>query len=143
MKERFRIIVCVDLLLRDQNKILLMMRQNTGSNDGEYELPGGHLEKEEDIVAGIIREAKEELNISLEREELHILHICHHYTEERVNIILEAEKKDHIPMIGEKEKCSELKWVDIDSLPEKTTKKVKTIIENIKQKKIYDFYKSE
>ena len=65
MKERFKSIVCADLLIikqvENEKYILLMKRQNTGSDDGYFELPGGHLEKEEDLFDAIIRESKEEL----------------------------------------------------------------------------------
>ena len=50
MEERFKSIVCVDILLIKENKILLMKRKNTGYDDGMYELPGGHLESNEDLV---------------------------------------------------------------------------------------------
>ena len=48
MKERFKNGVCVDIVLTRGNKVLLMKRKNTGNDDGMYELPGGHLEKNEE-----------------------------------------------------------------------------------------------
>ena len=114
-----------------------MKRQNTGSNDGEYELPGGHLEANEDLFDAMIREAKEELLIDLKREDLSIVHILHHYNGERINFIFESNKET-IPRIGEKDKCSELVWVKLNELPSETTDKVKLIINNIINNKIYD-----
>ena len=109
---RYKSVVCCDLVItKNENLILLMKRQNTGTNDGEYELPGGHLEEGEDIFNCMIREAKEELCLSL---------------------------KDKEPKIGEPNKCSELCWVDINHLPKETTKKVRKILKNIQNKGYYD-----
>ena len=63
--------------------------------------------------------------------------MLHHFSGEKLSIILETEKEVN-PQIGEKEKCSDLKWVKINVLPNKTTKKVKGIIDNIIQQKFYD-----
>ena len=140
--QRFKSIVCVDLLLKrkikDEEYILLMKRQNTGQDDNCYELPGGHLEQGEDLYDAMIREAKEELKIDLKREDLNLIHLLHHYNGERLNFIFEVEKEDLNPQIGEKDKCSELIWVKINNLPKDTTDKVKRIITNIIQKKNYD-----
>lgn len=141
MGNRYKSVVCADILLKKMVKgeeyILLMKRQNTGTNDGEYELPGGHLEANEDIFDAMIREAKEELLIDLKRKDLKIAHILHHYNGERINFIFESNKKV-TPKIGEKDKCSELVWVKINELPKKTTDKVKLIINNIINNKFYD-----
>ena len=96
MKERFQNGIVADLLMvkneDGKKKILLSKRKNTGYKDGEYELPGGHLEENEDLYEVMIREAKEELGISLNRQDLKIVHIMHHYTGKRMNFILEVEK---------------------------------------------------
>ena len=68
MKERFQNAIVADLLMTKQEngkkQILLSKRKNTGYKDGEYELPGGHLEENEDLYEAMIREAKEELDTS-------------------------------------------------------------------------------
>ena len=142
VKERFKSVICVDILIKkvvdDKEYILLMKRQNTGNNDGEYELPGGHLEQNEDIFDAMIRETKEELLIDLNRENIKIIHLMHHYTGERLNFIFETDGTNLKPEIGEKNKCSELIWTDINSLPPETTPKVKLIINNILKNKFYD-----
>lgn len=132
MEERFKSAVCVDLILKDNNKLLLMFHH------GEYELPGGHLEDDEDLYEAMIRESKEELLINLTREELKIVQIFHHYNGNRINFIFEANLNNHKPQIGEKDKCEELKWVEINNLPEKINPKMKQIIENVVNNINYD-----
>ena len=142
MGERYKSVVCTDLMfykiINNEKYILLMKRKNTGSNDGEYELPGGHLEDKEDLYESMIREAKEELLIDLNREELKIIHLLHHYNGNRLNFIFALELKDFNPKIGEPNKCEELKWVNINDLPINTTDKVKQIIANIINNNFYD-----
>lgn len=141
MKERFQNAIVADLLMtKNENgkkQILLSKRKNTGYKDGEYELPGGHLEENEDLYESMIREAKEELGISLKRKNLKIVHIMHHYTGKRMNFILETEKSDLEPRIMEVDKCEELKWVEINNLPENTMEKVKIIIGYIEKGELY------
>lgn len=141
MKERFQNAIVADLLMTKQEngkkQILLSKRKNTGYKDGEYELPGGHLEENEDLYEAMIREAKEELGISLNRENLKIVYIMHHYTGKRMNFILETEKSNLEPRIMEVDKCEELKWVEINNLPENTMEKVKIIISYIEKGELY------
>lgn len=84
--------VCVDILIKkivdNETYILLMKRQNTGSDDEKYELPEGHLEQGEDLYYAMIRETKEELLIDLKREDIKIIHILHHYNGKRINNII-------------------------------------------------------
>ena len=142
MEKRYKSVTCTDILLKKyiDNKlyILLMKRVNTGFDDGYFELPGGHLEAGEDIFGSMIREAQEELLIDLKELDIKITHILHHYNGNRINFIFEADIKDLEPKIGEPNKCSELRWVDINNLPKETTDKVKQIINNIINKNFYD-----
>ncbi len=136
--ERFKSVICVDTLFIKDNKVLLMERINTGNDDGYFELPGGHLEENEDLFDAMIREAKEELLIDLSRDYLEIVHVMHHYTGLRLNVIFKCNK-DINPSIGEPNKCSKLIWSDINDLPINTTDKVKKIISNINNDKYYDY----
>ena len=142
MDNRFTSVVCVDLLMKknidNETYILLMKRKNTGSNDGEYELPGGHLEANEDLYEAMIREANEELCINLRKENLNILYLMHHYTGDRLNFIFETDGNSLMPKIGEPNKCDEIIWVNINKLPKKTTDKVKIMINDIINNKNYN-----
>ena len=142
MEERYKSVICVDLLVKrvinNQEYVLLMKRKNTGYNDGEYELPGGHLEADEDLFDAMIREAKEELLIDLKRDDIKLIHLLHHYNGERLNFIFETDGTNLNPQIGEEEKCEKLEWFKINELPNETTDKVKQIINNIINNKNYD-----
>jgi len=141
MEERYCSKLVVDLMLtRDNNgekEVLLSLRKNTGYRDGEYELPGGHVDKGEDLIQAMIREAKEELLIDVKEEDLKIVHILHHYTGDRVNFILMTDKYEGTPRIGEPEKCEKLEWFNIDNLPDNLMKKIKKSIEEINSNIFY------
>lgn len=142
MEERFKCAVCVDLIMykkfNNKTSILLMRRKNTGYEDGEYELPGGHLESNEDLFDAMIREIKEEIVLDLEKSNLKIAHIMHHYTGNRINVIFSAVGDNLNPQIGEPDKCDEIRWFDIDDLPNNISNKMRVIINNIKNSQFYD-----
>ena len=50
------------------SKPLLAQRLNTGYADSEWNLPSGKLEEGEDLVAAVIREASEEIDVELDRK---------------------------------------------------------------------------
>lgn len=141
MEERYCCKLVTDLMLtreKDGKKeVLLSLRKNTGYRDGEYELPGGHVDKGEDLIHAMVREAKEELLIDIKEEDLKIVHILHHYTGDRINFILTTNTYEGIPSIGEPEKCEKLEWFDINNLPENIIGKIKMSIEEINSNIFY------
>ena len=142
MEEIYQCAVVVDLMLIRENngkkEVLLALRKNTGYCDGEYELPGGHLEAEEDIFDAMIRESKEELNIELKREDLKIEHILHHYKGNRIKFLISARKYDGTLQVGEPDKCEKLDWFDINKLPDNTEKRARRVLEEIQNGFFYD-----
>ena len=137
MEERYTCKIVTDLMLTRKNKttgakeILLSLRKNTGYRDGEYELPGGHVEEGEDLMQAMVRETREELMIEVKEENLKIVHILHHYSGNRINFILTTDTYEGNPRIGEPDKCEKIEWFDIKNLPSNTTPKVKKSIKEI------------
>jgi len=135
MGERYCARLVTDLMLTRENngkvEVLLALRKNTGYGDGEYELPGGHVDAGEDLMHAMAREAKEELLIDVKEEDLKIAHILHHYTGDRVNFILTTNVYGGVTSIGEPDKCEKLEWFDIKELPSNIAMKVRKSIEEI------------
>lgn len=142
MEERYKSMIVVDLMLirsnEEKKEVLLSLRKNTGYNDGEYELPGGHVEAGEDLMQAMIREAKEELNIEIKRENLKIMHILHHYNGNRIQFILSAKKYKGTIQIGEPDRCEKLEWFDIKNLPNNTGKLANNVLKEIQNGIFYD-----
>lgn len=143
MEERYKSRIIVDLLItrKDENgeeEILLSLRKNTGYKDGEYELPGGHVDEGEDLMGAMIREADEELKIKIEREDIDIVHILHHYKGGALKFIIKANKYQGDLQIGEADVCEELKWFKVNSLPDNMNEKIRKAIIEIYNNIFYD-----
>jgi len=113
------------------NEILLARRQNTGYRDGEYGLPAGHIEENEFASKGAIREAQEEVGVSIDPENLipaHLMHRqCDNHTRTEFFFVAKTWKGDLTNT--EPEKCDQISWFPIDKLPENTIPYIRTAIE--------------
>lgn len=115
---RFKVVVDLHLLLRYGNKLLLGKRINTGYYDGAYHFPSGHMEARESALAGLVRETKEEVGISIEEKDAKLVHIMHNSSSGgRIALFFEVTSCEKEPMNMEPEKCAELRWFDIEALP--------------------------
>ena len=112
--------VAVYMIFIRGDKVLLLRRFNTGWKDGFYGLPSGHADGNERVTDAAIREAKEEAGIFLREEDVRLVHISHRKSTEReyVDFFFLAEKWDGEPQNTEPDKCDDLSWFPIDSLPE-------------------------
>lgn len=123
MVERHRSIVDVHLFLVRDGRLLLTRRANTGYADGLVHLVSGHLEAGEDVVAGVIREAEEEIGITIARADLDCVHVMHHRSPEgqgRIGFFFRPTRWTGEPTNREPHKCSEVLWCPIDAVPDDT-----------------------
>lgn len=120
MAEKFKYIASVHLLLIKDEKILLSRRFNTGFQDGNYSLPAGHMDGNETVQEAMVREAKEEIGITIKPEDLHVVHTMHRPTSngEAFNFFLKAGTWQGEPTNMEPNKCDDLSWFSLNSLPE-------------------------
>ncbi|MEZ5314990.1 MAG: NUDIX domain-containing protein [Chlamydiales bacterium] len=120
-KHRITASVNAFLILHDQDKILLMLRQNTGFLDGHWGLLSGHVEFGESATQGIIREAQEELGIEISLNALRVVHVMHRKTN-RINIDIFFDAIDWKGEISNQEpiKCKEIGFFSIPSFPKNT-----------------------
>ena len=114
------------------------MRQNTGNCDNQYDLPGGHVEANEDLYDAMIREAKEEIGINIKREDLKIVHIFHCYDKGVLKFVFKTTKYQSKIKNSEEDICKELKWVDINDIPNNTINSIKIEIDSIKRELFYN-----
>lgn len=82
MKKRHTLRCAVFLILTKMEKntkyILLQKRYHAEILSGKYDVScSGHLEKNESVKEAMIREAKEEINIDLKKEDLHYSSTMH------------------------------------------------------------------
>ncbi|MFD6395454.1 NUDIX domain-containing protein [Nocardia sp. NPDC060249] len=115
--EKYRVLVGVHLVLVDgQGRVLLGRRLNTGFGDGLFHVPAGHLEAGESAVAGLIREAREEVGIEIAARDVEFAHVLH--SDERVQMFFTVRRWTGPVTNCEPEKCSELGWFEPARLPD-------------------------
>lgn len=137
MRSRFP--VTVHLLFLRGDQILIARRQNTGYRDGEYSVPAGHLDGGETVVAAGIREAGEEVGIQLAASDLEFAGVMHRLEDdERVDFFLLVRAWDGEPVNTEPEKCDDLRWVNVASLPQNMVPYVRRALANLRNGRIFD-----
>lgn len=125
---------------QDCTQILLHRRQNTGYEDGKWDVAGsGHVDENETARMAVARECKEELGIDVNIEDLVFAHLSHRILKDRAyyDIYFVVNTYNGTPSIMEPDKCSELKWFDINNLPNDIIEFRRQDIQNYMNKKAY------
>lgn len=121
----------VHLFFIRENKILIARRSNTGYRDGEYSVPAGHLDGNETVIAAGMREAQEEIGVRIETGGMTFSSVMHRIEgDERVDFFVQVHKWQGEIVNAEPDKCDDLRWVDLDNLPENTIAYVRRAIAN-------------
>lgn len=117
-KKRITASVNVYLILQNKGKVLLLLRQNTGYLDNYWGLPSGHVEAGESATKGMIREAREEIGITISPDNLQTAHVMHRKTN-RLNIDIFFKCTEWKGKIENKEpeKCGGVHFFAYDFLP--------------------------
>lgn len=120
-KEREKFLSSIYLIIKnDKNQILLQRRQGTKLWPGFLALPAGHIDEGENAYEALIREAKEELNILVNINDIIDTFIVNRKNKSLspyYDVYFEISKYEGEIIINEPEKCSELLWADINNLP--------------------------
>jgi 8-oxo-dGTP diphosphatase len=118
--DRFKVIPGVALMLKNnQGKTLLLRRANTGSWDGYFCHIGGGVDGNETLRQAAIREAHEEAGITIQPDDLRLIHVNHRPSElgEIVLFIFEVLQWHGEPYNKEPHKHDMLDWYLPDQLP--------------------------
>ncbi len=138
---RHTIIPAVHLFLIKDDQILLARRFQTGYEDGNYSVPAGHVEKGETATIAVIREAREEVGISVDVKDVKMVHVMHRRSDsERVDFFFECKKWNHTPTNLEPEKCDELRWCSLLQLPHNTVPYLRFAIDQYRHSISYSEY---
>lgn len=121
----------VHLFFFRDDQVLLIRRFNTGFRDGEYSVPAGHLDGNETVMAAAAREAEEEVGVRIEAKSLIFSSVMHRLDgEERVDFFVHVPTWHGDPFNNEPDKCDDVRWETINSLPENTIPYVRRAIQN-------------
>jgi 8-oxo-dGTP diphosphatase len=117
--ERAAFPVGVNVIVLRDGKLLLGKRKSPGYHDGEWGLPGGHLERGEKVIDCGARELLEETGLTAKKlmfaltdndireDNVQYIHFC-----------LLAEEVSGELALCEPDKCYEWGWFPLDDLPE-------------------------
>jgi len=123
--------VGVGVFVKRDGKVLIQKR--IGSHgEGTWSLPGGHLEYGETPEQTAIRETKEEVNVDIKN--VKVVGITNDfmpdYEKHYITIFVEAEYGGGDPSINEPNKTTDVRWCEIDNLPEPMFIPLKNFISN-------------
>lgn len=111
--------VTVHLFFFRANQILLARRYHTSYADGQYSVPAGHLNGGESVRAAAAREALEEVGVRFKPQDVSFAGVMHRLEgDERVDFFVHVHTWRGEPANTEPEKCDDLRWVDLQALPE-------------------------
>jgi 8-oxo-dGTP diphosphatase len=132
------------VILRKDNKVAFVLRNNTDWRNGYYGLPAGKAEHDESALETAVREVKEEAGVVVDKKDLTFLHMRHRKSEDDtlqwIDIVYEATKWKGEPYNAEPKVHSELKWFDLDNLPDNVVPEFYPLIDDIKAGKMYSEY---
>lgn len=129
--------VIVWVMLEKNNKILLLKKPN----NNEWTLAGGHVENNESIKKAAVRKIEEETNIKLTYDNLKFLCVMDREMDNgyKVHVFFKAldcqgEVKNNEPNIH-----SEIKWFDLDNLPDTLGVLASAAVNSLKTGDLYYF----
>ena len=123
--------VTVHLLFFRETQVLLLRRFNTGFEDGNYSVPAGHLDGGETVRMAAQREALEEIGVRIALEDIVFAGVIHRKSDdERIDFFVHVKEWQGKPFNAEPNRCDELRWCDLDTLPENIIPYVKQAIHN-------------
>ena len=146
MTERYKTLSAVFpiILINEEGscKVLLLKRANTGYMDGFWDFAGsGHVDENETATQAVIREAKEEINITVLPSDVEFAHLTHRLGKNGgktyYDIYFLIKSFCGTPIIAEPDKCSDLKWFDINELPQDMIEIRKNAFEEYRRSEFY------
>ncbi len=124
------------VIMDEEGRVLMQKRGGKASNEvGKWKFPGGRIEYREKAEDALKREMKEELGVEVEIEKF-LFNLENYIPEEGeywfVPVYLCRIKKGRVRNM-EPEKCEEIAWFDIESLPENVAHGTREIVAHVKR----------
>ena len=131
-REHFKTISAVLVVLIKDGKVLLQKRKGTGFADGMWDFStSGHVEEGESMSDAVKRETREEIGVDTENADfVGLMHSLGEDGVPRYLGVFTVTDYDGEPKICEPDKCSELKWFSLDTLPDNVIESRKKALES-------------
>lgn len=105
------------LLVNPAGEVLFGELQNTGYEDGAWQPPSGHLEAGESVVAALIREAREQIGVAIDEQDVEFAHVMHNSSDSGQVVFFVVRNWAGEPENREPGKCRQLEWFSLSALP--------------------------
>lgn len=129
------------LIIKEHDKILLQKRKSVTFGNGLYALPGGKIEEGESARSAAIREAAEELAITIKPDDLDFVHVLHRKGElsEFFAVCFQVRNWSGPIKNNEPDKCEYLTWLTFDEIEhhQNMVPAHKQVLLNLKRNIIY------
>lgn len=134
-----KLAVYVCLLLEKDKQVLLLKRANTGWMDGFWHIPGGSLEENESLAYAVVREAKEELAITVDPAHVQLIYVKH-FNKRTLGFYFLAREWQGEPINNEPDQASEVRWFNIHELPIDISPYARKVVESTKTAVSYSYF---
>jgi 8-oxo-dGTP diphosphatase len=125
--------VTVHMFFLRENRILLIRRYQTGYMDGHNSVPAGHLDGNEPVRLAAVREAGEEIGVRIDPADIRFAGVFHRFEgDERVDFFVHVLNWEGEPINAEPQKCDEIRWVELNRLPDNIIPYIRRAIENFR-----------
>lgn len=140
MTDHYRSLVAVyAVVINEQQEILLLRRANTGYRDGYYDMPAGHLEDGETLTEAAVRELREESGLHATADNVKFVQLLHRFCSDRVyiDVFFRVTQWTNTPSIQEPEKCDDMQWFPLATLPEMIVPHQRSFLTNLSSHNSY------
>jgi 8-oxo-dGTP pyrophosphatase MutT (NUDIX family) len=138
MSDRLSLIPASYLFLEKNGKYLFLRRSNTGYQDGNYQVPAGHVEAGETPTEAIVREAKEEVGIGLDPKDIEFVQAVYRMDQDktgfRIDFFFKASIWSGEAVNAEPAKSDDLQWLAPDELPQNVVPLMRTVLDNMNRR---------
>ncbi|MFB6961391.1 NUDIX domain-containing protein [Streptomyces sp. NPDC056309] len=128
-------------LERSDGTVLLGLRHpNSAFALSTWHVLAGHCEQE-NAIACLIREAREEAGLHIERQDVELVHVVHHIDKAgdrpRMGLFFRARSWSGEPELREPDKCTQWRFWDPAALPDDLVSYTRVAIEKIQNGELY------
>ncbi|MEM9737748.1 MAG: NUDIX domain-containing protein [Bacteroidota bacterium] len=135
--------VCANLIIRRGDEVLLGLRQNTSFGNGFYSIISGKVEEGEPVHHTAIREAKEEVGVIIQEDNLvfHMLLQTQEADGMHISPFFIVDRWEGDIINNEPDKCGRIAFFSLNNLPKNILPYVASALAYLQQPSNHRYYR--